>query len=153
MAKTIAFTVHGVAQPAGSKKGFPIKRANGKMGVVITDGNPKSKGWMNIISMCAAETMQRNSHEMIRDAVELTMKFFLPRPKSHYRTGKNSHLLKDDAPKRPITKPDDDKLGRRTRDGLSKIVFLDDSLVVDSHVHKFYGEPARAEITIAEIEP
>lgn len=54
--------------------------------------------------------------------------FHLPRPKGHYRTGANAHLLRDSAPEQPSVKPDLDKLVRSTMDGLSEAgVWHDDA--------------------------
>lgn len=58
--------------------------------------------------------------------------FTATRPKSHYRTGRNAHLLRDDAPARPQKKPDLDKLLRSTLDALTAAaVITDDSRVVE----------------------
>ena len=42
--------------------------------------------------------------------INVTLDFRFPRLKSHYRTGKYSNILRDDAPLYKITKPDIDKL-------------------------------------------
>ena len=60
------------------------------------------------------------------------MVFTFVRPKSHYRTGRNAHLLRDDAPTRPATIPDLSKLARSTEDALKDAgVIRDDSLIVE----------------------
>lgn len=64
--------------------------------------------------------------------VHLRMVFSFPRPKSHYRTGRNSHLLRPGAPSRPSGKPDLDKLARSTCDALSTAAIVrDDARVVE----------------------
>ena len=78
----------------------------------------------------------------------------MPRPKNHYRTGKYSELLKDDAPYFCMTKTGDiDKLLRSTLDGLSVSsggsVIMDDSLVVSVKALKRYA--ARYELAGANI--
>ena len=63
--------------------------------------------------------------------LEVTMTFWLPRPKSHYRTGRNAHLLRDSAPKYPHGKPDVSKLCRATEDALTDAgIWADDAQVV-----------------------
>lgn len=63
--------------------------------------------------------------------VALEVTFTLPRPKAHYRTGRNSHLLRDNAPHRPDRLPDLDKLLRSTMDALTAAgVWADDAQVV-----------------------
>lgn len=59
------------------------------------------------------------------------MVFSFARPKSHYRTGRNAHLLRDAAPARPAGKPDLSKLLRSTEDALTGLAWKDDALVVD----------------------
>jgi Holliday junction resolvase RusA-like endonuclease len=62
--------------------------------------------------------------------VVLTMHFLMPRPKSHYRTGRFSHVLKDSAPTHHTQKPDVDKLARAVADSLTRERFLTDDAVV-----------------------
>ena len=60
------------------------------------------------------------------------MVFTFARPRSHYRTGRNAHLLRDAAPARPSTKPDLSKLLRSTEDALTDAgLWRDDARVVD----------------------
>ena len=60
------------------------------------------------------------------------MIFTLARPKSHYRTGRNAHLLRDSAPARPTGAPDLSKLARATEDALTEAgVWKDDAAVVE----------------------
>jgi hypothetical protein len=59
------------------------------------------------------------------------MVFTFARPKSHYRTGRNAHLLRDAAPPHPTGPPDLSKLARSTEDALTDAgVWRDDALVV-----------------------
>jgi Holliday junction resolvase RusA-like endonuclease len=82
----------------------------------------------------------------------MTVTFYLPRPKSHYRTGRNAHLLRESAPTFPAGRPDLDKLVRALLDGLTAGgVWQDDSQVVQLAVGKDYGEPG-AIITIDRLE-
>jgi crossover junction endodeoxyribonuclease RusA len=63
------------------------------------------------------------------DAVHLRFEFMLPRPKSHFGTGRNQWILKPDAPSNPIVKPDLIKMARAVEDSMSSIVYHDDSQV------------------------
>jgi len=70
--------------------------------------------------------------------------FFLPRPKSHYRTGRHSQLLREAAPARPATTPDLDKLIRSTLDALGSAgVYRDDSQIVSVTAAKVYADFVR----------
>ena len=51
--------------------------------------------------------------------INVTLDFRFPRLKSHYRTGKYSHILRDDAPLYKITKPDIDKIIRAVMDAMT----------------------------------
>jgi crossover junction endodeoxyribonuclease RusA len=85
--------------------------------------------------------------EPLAGALELRVVFGFPRPKSHYRTGRNVGELKIDAPRYCTTKPDADKLLRAIGDAVTGIVCRDDSQFVEITATKLYGSP-RAEISI-----
>ena len=145
----IRFTAIGKPQPAGSKSGAPIRRRNGSIGVAMRDSNPKAKPWQAIVANAAREAY---SGDLLRGPLFVRMKFFLPRPKGHYGTGKNAATLKASAPRHPTKKPDALKLARGTEDALTGVVYADDSQIVSERLVKRYGEPARVEIEIRELE-
>lgn len=63
--------------------------------------------------------------------VVLKMDFVFPRPKSHYRSGSKSHLLKDSAP--PYAESvlkDIDNLEKFYLDALNCLVYVDDKQIV-----------------------
>ena len=82
--------------------------------------------------------------------VELTVRFYFSRPKSHYGTGKNSKRLKASAPNFHTKKPDIDNLVKFVLDSLNKIYWRDDSQVyfVTASKHYIEDEP-RTEIKIS----
>jgi len=53
---------------------------------------------------------------------------------------------------RPTTQPDLDNLIKGIKDGCNKIIWHDDSQIVDMTVRKFYSEQPRAEVTIEWVE-
>lgn len=63
-------------------------------------------------------------------ALILTFDAYFPRPKSHYRTGKNSHLLKGSTPLHHVYKPDYDNLVKFYKDVMNSIIYKDDCQVV-----------------------
>lgn len=87
--------------------------------------------------------------------IHASVTFFLTRPKSHWRTGRNAHLLRDNAPARPTSRAhgDIDKLIRSTLDALTQAgVIADDSLVVQLTTEKVWGlDGSGAEITVRAI--
>lgn len=70
----------------------------------------------------------------------VSIKFFIKRPKSHYRTGKNAHLLKDGAPEYPTSTPDLDNYVKWVMDCLNGIAYKDDAIVVSLLAGKYYAE-------------
>lgn len=53
---------------------------------------------------------------------------------------------------RPVTKPDVDNYVKGVKDACSKVIWKDDSQVVDLHVSKFYSEKPRVEVKIWPVE-
>jgi len=80
--------------------------------------------------------------------IELTIDLFFPRPKFHYRTGKYSGVLKDNAPMWHTVRPDTDNLAKFVMDSLNKKFWKDDSYISVLIVFKRYSENPRTEITI-----
>ena len=74
-------------------------------------------------------------------AMAVTIRFYFAKPKS---------TKKDIV--RKVTKPDLDKLLRATLDGMSGIIYHDDSQVTDVRIAKLFGIPERAEIAVGLAE-
>lgn len=53
---------------------------------------------------------------------------------------------------RPKKKPDWDNIGKVVCDSLNKIVYHDDSAIVDAQVRKFYSETPRVDVLIKVVE-
>ena len=70
--------------------------------------------------------------------VELDLEFRLPRPKSHYGTGRNSGLVKGSAP--VVPHQDVDNLLKGAMDAASGVLYYDDKQVVRVTAVKAYGE-------------
>ena len=84
--------------------------------------------------------------------IYLKLIFYMPRPKHHYRTGKYSHLLKDNY-KGMIyhkVKADLDNLVKMIADIIQPQMICDDSQICMLQAEKIYGEP-KTEVTIQEI--
>jgi Holliday junction resolvase RusA-like endonuclease len=144
---TIAFTVLGVPQTAGSKRAFPFKRANGKLGVAVSDMNPKGKDWKASIAQAAREAYDG---ELLTGPLAVEMRFYMPRPKGHF----GAKGLLPRAPKEHTKAPDCLKLSRCAEDALNKILWHDDSQIVCEMLEKFYindGKPARMEMKITPL--
>jgi Holliday junction resolvase RusA-like endonuclease len=145
----LCFTVHGKAEPAGSKRAFAIKRGGVPTGrVAVVDANPKAKSWQHDVKHSALEAMTGAGLVLVAGPVNVSMTFYTPHPKSHYGTGRNATVLKPSAPRFPTGRPDSLKLARGTEDALTGIVWRDDAQVVDLDVHKRYGCSRRCEIVV-----
>lgn len=137
----ISFVVYGVAQPAGSKRGFAIKRGGQFTGqVAISDANPKSRNWKQEVTHAAMNACQPAneapfmfSHDV---PIRATFEFHVPRPKGHFRT---NGTLKDWAMRaKPTVKPDVLKLARGIEDACSKVCYPDDAQITTEQLSKRY---------------
>jgi Holliday junction resolvase RusA-like endonuclease len=126
------FYVYGTPVAKGSAKAF-FNKKSGKA-IVIQTNREKQKPWASMISVAAIET----GVTMMTGPVLLTLWFSMPRPKSHYRTGKLSDKLKAYTPYYHTSKPDLDKLIRCVKDALTGIAWRDDSQVCFVLAEKFY---------------
>ena len=133
----LSITVHDLPAPQGSKKHV----GGGRM----IESSKYVKPWREAVKHAALAAISAIAPAVdgpfvtIDGPVELDIVFTLPRPRSHYRTGRNAHLLRDGAPAWPHHKPDVDKLARSTFDALGAAgVFSDDARVVLLHASKVY---------------
>jgi Holliday junction resolvase RusA-like endonuclease len=84
--------------------------------------------------------------------LHLKLTFCFSRPKHHYRTGKNSHLLKDNAPHYHTKTPDLDNLEKFVADSLNGIFWKDDSIICSVSKEKIYGDSPYIEIGVCLIK-
>tara|TARA_R100000008_G_C3584893_1_gene171422 strand:- start:1358 stop:1756 length:399 start_codon:yes stop_codon:yes gene_type:complete len=83
---------------------------------------------------------------VLEGPISVSMVFSMPRPKSHYRTGKNAHLLKKDAPMSPVSKPDTDNLIKFYLDAMTGSFWKDDSQICTIEASKIYSDEGLIEI-------
>ncbi len=148
---TVRFFVAGLPQSRGSKRAFPFKRKDGKLGVAVSDDNPKSEDWMARVAHEAIDRMYTattSTLQPLTGPIGLRLTFIMPRPKSHYGTGKNASVLKPTAPKYHTSKPDRGKLARAVEDALTAIAYVDDSQVCAGPIEKIYGDRPGVEIEL-----
>lgn len=121
----IEFFVPGIPIPKGSAKAFVVKgRA-----IVTQDNGAKQKPWASSISYTAMQEMK--FQKPVSGPISISLTFFMPRPKGHYGSGKNSEVVKASAPNSHTSKPDLDKLIRCVKDALTGVVWNDDSQVCE----------------------
>ena len=77
--------------------------------------------------------------------------FVMPRPKSHFRAGRNAHIVKDGAPQHPHQ--DIDNLAKGALDVMTGRVYEDDRQVIDLSASKTYGDPGRTVVQVKRADP
>lgn len=134
MSERIGIRVYGLPIPQGSKQDNPFGRG-------VRDTNAKRlHPWRKKVCDTTKDTW--TYHATITCAVRVWVRFTFIRPPSHYRTGRNAHLLRDNAPRYPISHGlgDIDKLQRAIFDSLVDAGALaDDRLIIDVRARKFYA--------------
>lgn len=143
----ISFFVPGLPKPAGSKKAF----AHAKTGrIIVTDDSGKpGRDWRACVADNAVIAMA--GRDPLAGPVRLVLRFGLPRPKSHFRTGRNAGEVKASAPDYCVTKPDATKLLRAVEDALTGICWRDDAQVVAQEVTKYYWLTPGVDVEIEDM--
>lgn len=144
--------VFGTPVPQGSTKAFAVRKGGRVTGrVVVVGDNPRTKPWRQAI---IDATRAANTGPMLTGPVFVGLIFIMPRPASHYGTGRNAGQLKPGAPHWHTSKPDRDKLERAALDALTDAgIWRDDSQVVDGPVSKVYAQPGEEPGVIIEVNP
>jgi Holliday junction resolvase RusA-like endonuclease len=139
----ITIEVRGLPAPQGSKR---------HVGHGIMVESSKAVGPWREAVRAETQRVMASWCEPLAGPLRVRLFFRMRRPKSHYRTGRNGHLLRDSAPAHPAVKPDGDKLERAVWDGLTAGgAYGDDSQIVQWSGVKVYGEPGcRIEIEALE---
>jgi crossover junction endodeoxyribonuclease RusA len=95
-------------------------------GRIVQVNSAKHKRWRNAVSFAALDLVGPD-FELIDEPVELSVIFYLPRPKTATREF-------------PAVMPDLDKLIRSVGDSLSGTVIRDDSRIIAIHAQKLYAD-------------
>lgn len=123
---------YGTPAPQGSKKVLG-RTKTGK--TILGEASDNTTPWRADVMTACRLVLDQLGWPMPYDRPVLArMVFSFARPKAHFYTGSRSHILRDDAPSRPIAKNLGDlaKLARSTEDALTAAgVWEDDRLVVD----------------------
>jgi crossover junction endodeoxyribonuclease RusA len=143
--------VPGHPAPQGSKQPRPIYKGRGEAKkftgrVALEESSKAVQPWRTDVR----KAFEQNWHmAKITGPVRLQVVFVYDRPKTHYRTGRNAHLLREGAPEFPASKNrnDIDKLLRSTKDAITSVgrVWVDDAFVVATAQVKVYSDHPAAE--------
>lgn len=148
----IQIKVLGIPAPQGSKNTFAVKKGGVYTGRTVTFEQSRGvEPWREAIR----HECQQHDGRYQDGPVSVDILFWMPRPKSHYRTGRYSHLLKESAPRYHYGKPDADKLVRAVLDAITQGgVIHDDGQAAVIHAEKHYAGdvfPPGCVIVISEL--
>jgi len=103
----------------------------------------------------ASKLTEFKPKEPIATPLMVRLVFYMPRPKKHFRTGKYSKVLKNNAPMLHSVKPDADNLAKLVLDVLENAGFYkNDSQICQLQIEKLYidvEEEPRTEIHIEQV--
>jgi len=142
--RTVTFFVPGTPLTKGSMCSFPQFKT-GK--IISLPSNKKLPIWESHVRTFAFQAWNGTPSKA---PIGLELIFVFLRPKNHYRRGRYSHLLRDDAPKRRCGQKryDGDKMERAVLDSLTGVVYEDDGQVWTVHKWKQYGPKPGVEVTV-----
>jgi crossover junction endodeoxyribonuclease RusA len=95
-------------------------------GRIVQVNSAKHKRWRNAVAFAALDLIT-DGWELLDEPLELSVIFYLPRPKSVSREF-------------PAVMPDVDKLLRAVFDSLSGVIYLDDSRIIRATAQKLYAD-------------
>ena len=114
-----------------------------RFGNNVSVRDPKeSKDYKSFVRLVASQVAPE---VLITEEIRLSIDVYRKIPKSF---SKKKHQQAVDGELRPTTKPDIDNLAKGIKDGLSKVVWHDDSQVTELVARKWYSDNPRAEVTI-----
>lgn len=104
----------------------------------------KSRDFKHFVKLVAAQHAPR---ELITGPIDLAIDIYKATPKK-YQT-KPKQALIEQGELRPTTKPDVDNYVKGVKDGLNKVIWQDDSQVVNLTVRKFYSMQPKVVVRVA----
>jgi crossover junction endodeoxyribonuclease RusA len=143
---SLSFFVVGTPAPQGSKRHV----GNG----IMVESSKALKPWRaTVAGECAERIAADPAWEPIPSALA-RITFYFRRPKSHYRTGRNSHILRDDAPTWHTNNPDVDKLQRGVFDALAEAGAIgDDCRIARVLAMKIWADADQPTGAMIEVHP
>lgn len=146
----LAFTVHGTPAGQGSKR--HVGRG------VMIEQSKRVRPWREAVkhaaldAIAAWESTRSTPWTPLMEPVHITVTVRIPRPKSHYRTGRFADILRDDAPTYAPNTPDLDKALRAIFDALTDAgVWRDDRQVVAVYATKVYDSRPGAVVRVEAV--
>ena len=131
---SVSFIVEGTPAPQGSKKAY----VRGTRAVLV-ESSKKVPVWRAQVAAAARAVM--GDTEPFTTPVRVEVVFWMARPAS---VSEKKRPL-------PTVYPDIDKLSRALLDGMTKIIYRDDALVVDLVASKRYSAVGGASISVIRL--
>lgn len=101
---------------------------------------PTADAWKKLVGLRAKEAVKLSKWKHDGSPLGLRLLFWMPRPKSHFRTGKFWSILRDDAPKQHTSKPDIDNLQKAVMDAMTDAgIYSDDCLIFQTEALKAWA--------------
>jgi len=132
----IQFSIDGDVQPQERP------RFSNRGGFVKTYDPPKSRKYKEYVAEVAKEFAPE---QLIDSKITLSIDVYIKIPKSYTKKQRQEIIDNENA---HLKKPDTDNLAKGIKDGLTGVIWQDDSLINELHVRKFYSDEPRAEIKI-----
>lgn len=133
----ITIRVHGTPAGQGSKS------YKGRWGgrPVLADSNEKALiPWRDAVRAEAQRVIEAGAEPIPSGPVQMRALVIVARPKSHYRTGRSAHRLREDAPMWCAKSPDLDKVARSICDALTDAgAWGDDKQVAHLDMRQIYA--------------
>lgn len=142
--KEIYFIVDGKVQPKQRPRVFR-NRYTGRTQTITPQATVdyENKVKASFYEACDGEKF------FLTDAVQMVVNVYVAIPKSTPKKTREKMLTGE---LKPITRTGDlDNLFKAISDALNGVAYDDDSQIIDATIRKFYGEQAKAEITIREV--
>jgi len=144
---SISLTVYGEPQALKRHRSHLVETKDGRKFNVEYDPSKKDK--KNFLYAAIYDNKPECPFE---GPIETVMVFYMPRPKNHYGTGKNSGILKKIVDFFHWKKPDGDNLQKFVWDALNGIYWKDDSQIAKWSGMKLYTDlQPRTEIVISQL--
>lgn len=135
----------------GIPKGQPRPKAFAFHGKARVYDPGTAEHWKGQVALAARD---HRPEKPITGPLRVILGFRFPRPKSHFRTGKNAGQLRADASPYHTGKPDSDNCAKAVLDALSHLgIWQDDAQVAILKVWKMYqAGPVGCYVTIEPIQ-
>ena len=130
---TLTFFVPGLPRPQAALRAFVIRdKVTGRPRPILTHASKGLAPWRATVALAASQALTATAQTgwLGREAVKVAFDFRFPRPPSHPKRIPPLHVVR----------PDVDHLIRGCNDGLTGVLWRDDSQIVEVTASKRYAK-------------